>query len=47
MGFIGLERSQMFGLEFSGYIRVPESTVYTFYLASDDGSKLVIISSTI
>jgi hexosaminidase len=42
VGFVGLERAEQFGLEFSGYIRVPESAVYTFYLTSDDGSELVI-----
>jgi hypothetical protein len=31
-----------FGVRFEGYIRVPESGVYTFYLASDDGSGVAI-----
>ncbi|UCG88976.1 MAG: family 20 glycosylhydrolase [Gemmatimonadota bacterium] len=35
-------RDQHFGLWFEGYIRVPESGVYTFYLTSDDGSGLTI-----
>lgn len=33
---------QTFGLIFDGYIRVPEDGVYTFSLASDDGSILSI-----
>ena len=32
-------RSDNVGLEFSGYISVEEAGVYTFYLASDDGSR--------
>jgi hexosaminidase len=42
---IGLElagRDDNFGLAFSGYIEVPESAVYTFFLRSDDGSELSI-----
>ena len=39
---LGFESAERFALEFSGYVRVPESTVYTFYLTSDDGSELVI-----
>ena len=35
-------RDEGFGLVFSGYIRVPEDGVYTFYLTSDDGSVLLI-----
>jgi len=31
-----------FGLVFTGLIRVPKSGTYTFYTASDDGSKLFI-----
>jgi alpha-L-fucosidase len=31
-----------FGLRFTGYIRVPVTGVYTFSLASDDGSRLEI-----
>jgi hexosaminidase len=31
-----------FGLEFTGYINVPEKGIYTFYLNSDDGSALKI-----
>ena len=42
IGFLGYESADRFALEFTGYVRVPESTVYTFYLTSDDGSELVI-----
>lgn len=31
-----------FGLEFSGYVRVPQKGQYTFFTASDDGSVLFI-----
>ncbi|MFG0252568.1 MAG: family 20 glycosylhydrolase, partial [Phycisphaerales bacterium JB038] len=31
-----------FGFVFEGYLSVPESGVYTFYLTSDDGSRLLI-----
>jgi signal transduction histidine kinase len=30
------------GLQFSGYLEVPEAGLYTFYLESDDGSRLHI-----
>ncbi|UCF20550.1 MAG: family 20 glycosylhydrolase [Gemmatimonadota bacterium] len=43
----GDERDENFGLEFQGYIRVPESAVYTFVLTSDDGSQLLIGDVTI
>jgi hexosaminidase len=42
IGLQGMERAEEFGLEFSGYIRVPASAMYTFTLTSDDGSELVI-----
>lgn len=31
-----------YGLEFEGYIKVPQNGVYTFILASDDGSRLYL-----
>lgn len=34
--------NQEFGLVFEGYIMVPKTEVYTFYLKTDDGSKLII-----
>ncbi len=42
---ISLEKKKSpdyFGFEFSGFIRIPEDGVYTFYTASDDGSDLYI-----
>jgi alpha-L-fucosidase len=36
-----------FGVTFSGYIEVPETAVYHFILASDDGSKLTIAGKTL
>ena len=35
-------RDESFGLRFSGYVSVPTDGVYTFYVSSDDGSKLLI-----
>jgi len=31
-----------FGLEFTGYIKIPSDGIYTFYTSSDDGSRLFI-----
>jgi len=31
-----------YGMEYTGYIKIPKRGVYTFYTASDDGSKLYI-----
>jgi acid phosphatase type 7 len=35
-------REQGFGLSLEGYIEVPETDTYTFYLYTDDGSKLYL-----
>jgi PA14 domain-containing protein/glucodextranase-like protein/carboxypeptidase-like protein/alpha/beta hydrolase family protein DUF900/thrombospondin type 3 repeat protein len=35
-------QDEAFGLHYTGYINVPTDGVYTFYLGSDDGSKLWI-----
>jgi hypothetical protein len=35
-------REEYYGLEFLGYVNVPERDVYYFYLSSDDGSNLYI-----
>ncbi|MDP2037835.1 MAG: alpha-L-fucosidase [Ignavibacteria bacterium] len=32
----------LFGFEYSGFIKVPQDAVYTFFTASDDGSRLYI-----
>ncbi|MBN1938821.1 MAG: alpha-L-fucosidase [Candidatus Aminicenantes bacterium] len=37
-----VEPKEKYGLEFRGYIRVPEDGVYTFFVSSDDGSRLWI-----
>ncbi|HEY1661555.1 MAG TPA: ATP-binding protein [Verrucomicrobiae bacterium] len=37
-----IDRSERVGLEFTGYLQVPRDGLYTFYLTSDDGSKLFI-----
>jgi len=36
------QRNDNYGLEFSGLVKVPQSGIYTFFIASDDGSKLRI-----
>ncbi|WP_025743205.1 VPS10 domain-containing protein [Aquimarina pacifica] len=35
-------RDTNFGLEFNGYINIPQDGIYVFYLESDDGSKLYV-----
>ncbi|MDH3459123.1 MAG: family 20 glycosylhydrolase, partial [Gemmatimonadota bacterium] len=35
-------REEQFGLVFTGYVRVPLDGLYTFFLSSDDGSRLLI-----
>ena len=42
---IGIEvrkRDDHFALEFSGFVRAPREGIYTFYISSDDGSRLFI-----
>ena len=41
------KRDDHFGVRFTGYIEVPANGVYTFYLTSDDGSKLWIGSDLV
>jgi predicted phosphodiesterase len=36
------QRADHYAIQYSGYIKVPETGVYTFYLRSDDGSKLYL-----
>jgi hypothetical protein len=36
------KRENYFGFKYSGYIRVPKDGIYTFYLKSNDGSRLYI-----
>lgn len=36
------KRNEQFGLKFSGTLQVPQDATYTFFLSSDDGSKLWI-----
>jgi alpha-L-fucosidase len=33
---------EYFGLEYNGYIRISEDGVYSFFVASDDGSRLLV-----
>ena len=41
------ERDEFFGLHFSGWIDIPTSGLYKFFLNSDDGSKLWIAESNL
>jgi len=36
------KKSENYGLVFDGFINVTETGIYTFYLSSDDGSRLII-----
>jgi alpha-mannosidase len=40
-------RDTNFGLRFNGYLDVPRDGIYTFYLGSDDGSRLLIGSAVV
>ncbi len=40
-------RDEAVGLEFNGFIRIPNEGIYTFYLTSDDGSRLLIGESSL
>jgi hexosaminidase len=40
-------RDERFGTRFEGFLKVPESGVYSFYLTSDDGSGLIIGDETV
>ncbi|UCF20252.1 MAG: chitobiase/beta-hexosaminidase C-terminal domain-containing protein [Gemmatimonadota bacterium] len=40
-------REEFFGLRFRGYISVPQTGVYGFHLASDDGSRLYVAGDTV
>ncbi len=35
-------RDDLFGMRYQGYVNIPTDGLYTFYTASDDGSKLLI-----
>jgi alpha-mannosidase len=41
------KREDYFGVCYEGYINIPEDGFYTFYVNSDDGSKLMIDGQTI
>lgn len=41
------DTSEMFGIQYSGYIRVPRTGVYTFTAMSDDGTRLWIGDETV
>jgi hypothetical protein len=41
------ESETFFGFDFKGYIHVPESGLYTFYLKSNDGSKMYLAEELI
>jgi len=41
------KRNSDYGLIFSGYLQVPETAVYQFYLTSNDGSQMIIGGKTL
>ena len=41
------KRNNDYGLIFSGYLWVPETAVYQFYLTSNDGSQMIISGKTL
>lgn len=41
------EEQLNFGLRFTGFLRVPRTEVYRFYLESDDGAKLTIADEVV
>jgi hypothetical protein len=41
-GFTGLQWKEYFAVVWTGVLRVPKDGSYTFYLKSDDGSKLFV-----
>jgi len=45
VGYIG--KAESFSVEYTGFIRIDNEDDYTFYLTSDDGSMLVIDSTTV
>ena len=45
--FDGSRRPEDFGFLYSGYLDVPEDALYTFFLLSDDGSRLVLDGQTL
>ena len=38
-------KPEYFGIDYTGYIKIPKDGVYGFYLGSDDGSRLYIDDS--
>ncbi|UCG88923.1 MAG: chitobiase/beta-hexosaminidase C-terminal domain-containing protein [Gemmatimonadota bacterium] len=42
IGLDSVSRDEFFGLRFLGYIDVPQTGVYGFFVTSDDGSRLLI-----
>lgn len=40
-------RNSNFGILFEGYIQIPASGVYNFYINSDDGSKMILDSTEV
>jgi hypothetical protein len=47
VGLSVVDRSELFGLRFRGYLNVPTTGVYGFFLSSDDGSRLAVDGTTV
>jgi hypothetical protein len=44
---LGFDLPENNGVSYSGYLKIPRSGIYTFYLKSDDGSRLSVDNITI
>src|SRR6185369_5377730 len=42
-----LRGTEKYGYVFEGWIKIPRAGIYTFYISSDDGSKLLIDKETL
>ncbi|HEY1025891.1 MAG TPA: family 20 glycosylhydrolase [Sphingobacteriaceae bacterium] len=43
----GRDKARSYGLVFDGYIRIPETAIYTFRTTSDDGTQLLIDNTVV
>ena len=45
IGIPSTAREELYGLTFTGYVRIPQDGLYDFGISSDDGSMLMIADS--
>jgi hypothetical protein len=41
------DKNELFGLAFQGFLKVPQTGVYNFYLSSDDGGRMFLENETL